>query len=188
MVLVDPEQRRRGIGTLLLNHCISSLKARAIPAIKLDATPQGKLVYDKLGFVDEYPIERWEGIARPLGAISAASKMKIESPNCADLAAYDTPIFGADRSKVLHAWLRAWPERALAAYSPAGKMAGYALARRGANFVQVGPLLADTPEFGAMILDGMFKQLAGEKVIVDVSARNQWALGIVRLCGLKLQR
>src|SRR6266403_3003964 len=59
MVLVDPAYRGRSIGTKLLEQTIEYLDARRIPCIKLDATPQGKPLYEKLGFVPEYEIERW---------------------------------------------------------------------------------------------------------------------------------
>jgi len=59
MVLVDPAFRGRGIGTRLLEKAIEYLDGRGVPTLKLDATPQGKPIYEKLGFVSEYEIERW---------------------------------------------------------------------------------------------------------------------------------
>jgi len=44
MLLVDPELRRRGIGTQLLNEAINSLSS--CDTVKLDATPAGKELYD----------------------------------------------------------------------------------------------------------------------------------------------
>lgn len=59
MVLVNPACRGRGIGTRLLAQTIEYLDAQQIPCIKLDATPQGRPLYEKLGFLPEYEIERW---------------------------------------------------------------------------------------------------------------------------------
>jgi ribosomal protein S18 acetylase RimI-like enzyme len=59
MVLVDPEFRGRGIGTHLLNKAIEHLDSQGVPTLKLDATPEGQPLYEKLGFVREYEIERW---------------------------------------------------------------------------------------------------------------------------------
>src|SRR5690349_15415273 len=59
MVLVDPEYRKQGIGTALLKKTIEYLDDSNIPIMKLDATPQGKPIYTRLGFVEEYEIERW---------------------------------------------------------------------------------------------------------------------------------
>src|SRR3954447_4671037 len=61
MLLVDPEFRGRGIGSALLNACLKYLHGRGIGCIKLDATPQGKLLYERLGFRAEWSLTRWEG-------------------------------------------------------------------------------------------------------------------------------
>ncbi|MDQ3815233.1 MAG: GNAT family N-acetyltransferase, partial [Armatimonadota bacterium] len=51
MVLVAPQFRRMGIGTLLLEQAISYLEhLEPRPLILLDATPTGKELYDTLGF------------------------------------------------------------------------------------------------------------------------------------------
>src|ERR1700752_2952423 len=68
MVLVDPEYRKQGIGTALLEKTIEYLEMSRIATMKLDATPQGKPIYTKLGFVEEYEIERWM-LKRPPGAM-----------------------------------------------------------------------------------------------------------------------
>src|SRR2546422_9978611 len=65
MVLVDPECRGRGIGTRLLAKAIEHLDAARVPTLKLDATPQGRPIYAKLGFVSEYEVERWVLKRRP---------------------------------------------------------------------------------------------------------------------------
>src|SRR5947208_12550472 len=65
MVLVDPEYRSRGIGTRLLGQAIEHLDAARVPTLKLDATPQGRPIYAKLGFVSEYEVERWALERRP---------------------------------------------------------------------------------------------------------------------------
>ena len=56
MVLVDPSKRRQGIGTQLLREALQLTADQE--TIKLDATPAGREVYLKLGFVDEYKIIR----------------------------------------------------------------------------------------------------------------------------------
>ena len=59
MVLVDPSKRRQGIGTQLLREALQLTADHE--TIKLDATPAGREVYLKLGFVDEYRIIRMRG-------------------------------------------------------------------------------------------------------------------------------
>src|SRR5437762_3238885 len=79
MVLVDPQYRGRGIGTQLLKRAIEYLDGLKIPAIKLDATPQGKPLYEKLEFVCEYEIERWT-LRRPPSAAAKVSGFGARAP------------------------------------------------------------------------------------------------------------
>lgn len=56
MVIVDSRYRGQGIGTALLQRTVRCLDSRRVLCIKLDATPQGKPVYEKFGFASEYDI------------------------------------------------------------------------------------------------------------------------------------
>ncbi len=67
MVLVDPAKRRQGIGTQLLRDALQLTADHE--TIKLDATPVGREVYLKLGFVDEYRITRMRGRAVTTGNV-----------------------------------------------------------------------------------------------------------------------
>src|SRR5712692_9820000 len=58
MVQVDSSERRQGIGTKLLCEAIDVSSDQA--AVRLDATPAGREVYLKLGFVDECGLSRME--------------------------------------------------------------------------------------------------------------------------------
>jgi len=65
MVLVHPDSRRRGIGQALLRHCLEHLRQRGVGCIKLDATPLGQPVYERLGFRSEWTLARWERASAP---------------------------------------------------------------------------------------------------------------------------
>src|SRR5215212_6103804 len=58
MVLVRPEKRRAGIATKLLESAINYLETR-VATVKLDATADGKHVYERMGFEVESLIDRW---------------------------------------------------------------------------------------------------------------------------------
>jgi GNAT superfamily N-acetyltransferase len=189
MVLVDPDYRRHGIGSTLLKRCIQYLKDCGVETVKLDATPMGKLVYEKLGFVGEYELERWEGMARG-EPTKIPDGVEISTFSPADLDAlekYDTPIFGAQRPNVLAAWSQSWPENALLARR-SGKIVGYALARRGSNFDQIGPISGESPEISAALLARLLSQMNGRKVVVDLVTSNSWARATGAAHGLQHQR
>src|SRR6185369_2196058 len=60
MVLVDPQERRQGIARTLMNVAMDYLNGK-VASVKLDATAQGKPVYEKLGFQVESQVEGWSG-------------------------------------------------------------------------------------------------------------------------------
>jgi GNAT superfamily N-acetyltransferase len=64
LVLVDQALRGRGIGTALMRHVVQYLDHRGMQTIRLDATPMGQPVYEKLGFVGEFALARYQGILR----------------------------------------------------------------------------------------------------------------------------
>src|SRR5258708_8661778 len=98
MVLGHPDYRRMGIGNALLKRCIDYLRERGVRCIKLDATPLGKAVYDRLGFGSEWNLARWERAGIP--PHSAAGRPGIRSWRDADAAMideFDAPAFWTSR-------------------------------------------------------------------------------------------
>jgi GNAT superfamily N-acetyltransferase len=81
MVLVDEAFRSRGIGTRLVEHLLGQLDRLGVATARLDATPLGQLVYEKLGFVAEYALTRWEAAASGATAGSSGSAESTASPS-----------------------------------------------------------------------------------------------------------
>lgn len=59
MVLTHPDYCRRGFARMLVSRAIEMAHEREVRTIKLDATDQGRPLYESLGFRDEQPVERW---------------------------------------------------------------------------------------------------------------------------------
>jgi ribosomal protein S18 acetylase RimI-like enzyme len=66
MMLIHPDLRRQGLGTRLMRRSLEYLQSRGVGCIRLDATPAGRPVYEKLGFVAEWTLTRWQ---RPEGLV-----------------------------------------------------------------------------------------------------------------------
>ena len=125
MVLVEQQFRGQGIGTALLERAIQYLDSRNIPCMKLDATPQGRVLYEKLGFVSEYDIERWMLKREPREIVTTNSPVEIE-----DVLWLDREIFGADRSGLLRSLTETAPDFTLVSRVGAG-IEGYAFGPTG---------------------------------------------------------
>ncbi len=169
MILVTPDWRRQGLATRLMQSCIDALAARRlVPA--LDASPEGRQVYVKLGFRDAGTLTRLVG---DLSVIVPGPTPGVAPLGVADLAevvAYDARHSGTDRSALLSHLRERLPEAAFVARR-AGKITGYVTARRGRMSSQIGPLVADD-EATALALFEHAGRAAGGRVCLDLF--DQW--------------
>ncbi|MGO8790983.1 MAG: GNAT family N-acetyltransferase [Terriglobia bacterium] len=182
MVLVDPIRRGGGIGTKLLVKAIEHLDGCGIASMKLDATPQGKPLYEKLGFVTEYEIERWQLLRTPsLGSLVAAVSVTDE------MLDQDRQIFGADRSALLRSIAREHPAFVLQ-YRSQGKLTGYSFGRKGALADHLGPWVAQDESSARDLLDEFLRRSRQQKVFVDGMRNTLWALKLLRERGFQPSR
>jgi|EndMetStandDraft_8_1072994.scaffolds.fasta_scaffold88317_2 GNAT superfamily N-acetyltransferase len=146
MVLVAGEYRRRGLATQLMRRAMDELAAAGlIPA--LDATPDGRAVYRRLGFTDSWGFARLIRRERPVAAapFAAPTGVTVRAMTDADwpaLCAYDATAFGAERGAVL-AGLRGRLPPAEFVAERAGRIAGFILGRDGMLAGHLCPLTAD---------------------------------------------
>jgi predicted GNAT family acetyltransferase len=105
MVLTHPEYRGRGFARRLVAAVLAQADSLGIETVKLDATEQGRPLYESLGFQAEQPIERWfrPGLPESLRGSRAAEPRPTASSAALSrtLRDFDTQAFGADRSIVL---------------------------------------------------------------------------------------
>jgi ribosomal protein S18 acetylase RimI-like enzyme len=182
MVLVDPAQRGQGIGTKLLEKAIEYLDGCGIPSIKLDATPQGKTLYEKLGFLSEYEIERWHREQ------TAASGSAADTGSITDeMLGHDREIFGADRSALLRSVASEYPELVLQTRSH-GKLTGYCLGRRGTLADHLGPWVAHDESAARDLVDQFLLRSRAQRIFVDVMKISPWAIRLVRERGFQPSR
>jgi GNAT superfamily N-acetyltransferase len=184
MVLVEVEVRGRGIGTQLLRHALDYLDARQVPTVRLDATPAGRAVYEKLGFIAEYELARYEGVASRCATppIVAETTPRIY-PGTVE---FDKKMTGTDRQKMLTKLFDEFPQD-LRILQRHGTIEGYAATRPGANAIQVGPCVA-TLDAGPALLRDALNRCAGKPIFVDIPVDNAAAVKIAESGGLRIQR
>src|SRR6266545_3006133 len=141
MVLVNPQNRRCGIATRLIKTALDYLRQKVI-TVKLDATPEGRRVYEGLGFEAESLIERWAGIARATPVddsnnVETAADMDIETRF--EMVELDRRVFGADRSRLIETLIDNACVAPVLTRTADRRLSGYGLARRGTNAGYVGP-------------------------------------------------
>src|SRR5438093_4829685 len=105
MMLVHPDHRQRGIGTRLMRQALEYLQSRQVHCVKLDATPTGRPVYEKLGFVPEWSLTRWQRLATteiPFSSAAGPSTRPLSDADWDAIEKIDNAIVGASRSRLLH--------------------------------------------------------------------------------------
>ena len=181
-LLVDPEHRGRGIGTQLLERAIVYLDSQNLACMKLDATPMGKPLYQKLGFVSEYESQRWM-LKRP----ADEKAIQFREVEIQDVLPLDREIFGVDRSQLLRSLAEEAPELATASQRDTG-IAGYTFGRRGALADQLGPWMANSEEVAAELLDEFLRRSGRELLFVDCMLNNPWSVPLVKERGFEFSR
>ena len=186
MVLVDPEFRNRGIGTRLLRRMIEYLDDAGIPTLKLDATPLGKPLYEKLGFVSEYEIERWT-LKRTTPDERVVNAPPLQTEQLSEILAYDREVFGADRSALLRALYEERSDLTLAIGSGT-HMQGYAFGRHGLFADHLGPWMARDGDSAEKMLKDFLERSPRDTVIADALKSNPAAGEILRSTGFTITR
>ncbi|HEY2820278.1 MAG TPA: GNAT family N-acetyltransferase [Candidatus Acidoferrum sp.] len=165
MVLVDPEYRNRGIGTSLLRRTIEYLDAAGIPTLKLDATPAGKPLYEKLGFVTEYEIDRWI-LKRTSKEQSTARNASLSAEHLPRIFKHDNDVFGADRSALLHSLEERAADLTLAKWD-GQDLRAYVFGRRGLFADHLGPWMARDAATAKALLSEFLHRSPRDTIIVD---------------------
>lgn len=190
MVLVQPAFRGQGLATRLLRLALAHLAERGLTPI-LDATPAGHPVYARQGFADTWGFARYRRAAAvPAPAAALPKGMRLRHWQAADapaVAAFDRPVFGADRMALLQQLAQRRPSSAWLAEDGAGRLCGFVCARDGRDADQVGPLVADNPAVGLALLDAALAALPGA-VYVDLCNRHRSVLPRLQALGFEFQR
>ena len=217
MVLVDRALRGRGIATRLMEHALAYLDNRGVRSVRLDATPLGRPIYERLGFTAQWELTRLEGVAPNPGmggqaASSVGWACSADPPTClpaasppdelpfglvpfsalspaqfAELSALDAQTNGTDRQRLL-ALLDCDAPGAARALLAAGRLRGFAMLRNGSRATQIGPVAVLDDEAGLALFQAMARQTAARPIFVDIPDGNLPAVRWAQLQGLTVQR
>jgi ribosomal protein S18 acetylase RimI-like enzyme len=167
MVLVDKSFRGRGIGKMLLTNITGALKH--VDSIKLDATPAGLPLYQKLGFIDEHKIYRMTNPSLQGFRIQTFSfePVNIDPGSFSDVLKLDEMTFGTARTYLLQALLNNYPAKSFLV-NRNKKLDGYVFGRNGARFNYIGPLVALTEDSARILILKALESLNYQPVALDV--------------------
>ena len=175
MVLVDPNRQREGIGLQLLKVALELLGD--VTTARLDATPKGREVYMKLGFVDEYDLTRmeWNPISHDKLPVSDVRPMI--ASDLAELFNLDDDVFGANRQFLLKPIFHDAQQFAFV-LEDTNAIKGYCMGRTGYHFTHIGPVVAPNLDGAVKLVSAAIRNAKKNPVILDVpkdaTAWNNW--------------
>jgi GNAT superfamily N-acetyltransferase len=180
MVLTSANYRGRGFARRLLAAALDRADSLGIETVKLDATDDGKPIYEKFGFKAEQPVERWTWSGSdqlpPSESRISSSSLSL-SPHLREL---DLQAFGTDRSNIL---------QVLAQRSTLELASNACLfARPGRTTHYLGPCIADDPAAARDIITSVLKTSVHSSWSWDLLPANKDAVALASELGFTRQR
>ncbi len=180
MVLTSASYRGRGFARRLLVAALDRADSLGVETVKLDATDDGKPIYEKFGFMAEQAVERW---SRPASAPPQPLELRISrssyglSPHLREL---DVQAFGSDRSNILQPLAqRSTLELASNAFL---------FARPGRITRYLGPCIAHDPAAAREIIITVLKASRHTSWSWDLLPANKEAVAVALELGFTRQR
>ncbi len=184
MVLVDTNFQHQGIATALVQHALEGLENQGVATVRLDATRMGVGLYERLGFVTDYQVTRYEGQAPTLRLHPQV--LGADTDSLPGVVALDARAAGADRGPYLKRFFADSPHGTRVCYQD-DRLAGFITTRTGSHAIQIGPCIA-SPQAGLLLLEDMVHRCRGEHIYIDVPADHAAAVDAVEAFGLTAQR
>ncbi|MEW2412287.1 GNAT family N-acetyltransferase [Streptomyces sp. NPDC046866] len=184
MVLVAARYARQGLGRRLMAHvCDDVLKG--VP-LTLHATPNGRPLYEELGFATTGRAEMLRGSFRPDPAEAEPRGVRVRPATGEDIPRIlrlDTEVFGTDRTHMVTR-LPAFADRLFVAEDAGGGLTGYAAIWPNMETHVIGPLIArDTA--GARALVTALAAATDRPLRTDVDVRHEELVAWLKERGLE---
>ncbi|MET9834341.1 GNAT family N-acetyltransferase [Streptomyces sp. NPDC006385] len=178
MVLVAERHSRRGIGRRLMDHVISAMGPTPLT---LHATPNGRPLYEELGFKVTGRAEMLRGHFAPGTWEPRVSTRAATAEDLTGILRLDEEVFGADRTHIITR-LPAFADQ-LRVVEENGRIVGYAGAWPNMDTQVVGPLIAQDTEAAKALIASLAAH-TDRPLRTDIDVRHEELLTWVKEHGL----
>ena len=164
-------------------------KLRNFESLKLDATPAGLPLYRKLGFAEEYMIDRMLNLSVSDVEVSNSDNLP-EIINKSDLTGIvnaDESVFGTSRYYLLDKIITDYPEKALKLGNNK-ILDGYILGRNGLKYNYMGPVVATSEDSARILIAASLGKLKDQPVILDIPQDKKDLINWLESLGFQKQR
>ena len=171
LLIVNPEVRGRGVGSVLMGAAVNYLQRAGCKSIMLEAVEKAVPLYRQFGFREEFDSLRFRGqvgLMVRLGRLESGIR-KMREKDVVEVARFDVRYFGADRLRVLRSLLLDAPDFCYVAEDDTGVM-GYIMARRVEDGFWVGPWVCERLRWARFLFDVLVEAVSGSDVVLRVGA------------------
>ena len=170
MVLTKKSYRGQGFARRLLAQALTLADQAAIETVKLDATDQGRPLYEKMGFRREQAVERW---TRPGTGGTTETRDPVGERPAENWRTADQRAFGTDRSELLARLARR-------GQPPFVMNDSYCLTRPGRYSHYLGPSVCDAPGTARSLIERALPTAGYRDCSWDLFPANAGATAIAR--------
>ena len=186
-MVVAEAHRRRGIGSVVLEAITSFLEAAGCGRLELNATSEGRLLYERHGF-STIGTSATATVGRNV-ALEPDPAIGVRRgdarPDVDAVVAYDRPRFGGDRRPLLEL-LGSDPAVQFLVAGDDGQVAGYACLRD--DPPRIGPFLAETPDIAASLMSSAFAEADGVDALrINLPPNNRPGAAWLRGLGIEIE-
>ena len=178
MVLVAERHARQGVGRRLMRYITSAM---GTTPLTLHATPNGRPLYEELGFKTTGRAEMMVGRFTPGGPGPRVQTRAASAEDLTTILRLDEEVFGTDRTPMI-ARLPAFADQVRVA-EDGGRIIGYAAAWPNMDTHVVGPLIARDTETAKSLVASLAEH-TDRPLRTDIDARHEELLAWLKERGL----
>ncbi len=168
MMVVAPEHQRQGLGRQMIRAALDHLIGGGTERIMLDATDQGRPLYEQMGFRALNKIERWEGKA---STYLGARAERLRPQHWEAVAELDCRLMGLARPQILKRLFEEFPHLAWIDIERE-TVEGFLLGRKMGTGYYLGPWMSNSAKSAEKLLLTALEQLQGQQVTLNISDQN----------------
>lgn len=185
-LIVNPEERAKGLGAALMRKAIEYLQSEGCATIRLDAAQEAVTLYKRLAFREEYDSLRFaKPLRNPVGTFSQEGVSQLVAEDIDKVAEFDSRYFGCDRRRVLLALLKDEPDQCFVSKGAGGTL-GYIMCRRIRDAHWAGPWVCEDKNVAINLLQACLKANGETELRVGVPSPNKIATEIMRTLGFRV--
>jgi GNAT superfamily N-acetyltransferase len=183
-LIVDPASRKKGAGSMLVQHAVDYLHAKGVETIGLYAYPQLKEFYGQIGFKADIDFALLK--ADKIAPVEASGVHRIEEENLPRIATFDSQFFGSESTRLIESIVL---EEGNAGYyaSERGHTVGFAAATIYNAMAWLGPLTCHPGRYDLVgkLVSSILAKTAGRSVYTVAPKTDQVLLDLFSSIGFK---